>query len=159
VSNFLLSPGITPELADTFVVLVPLVVGLGYLLGKRRGLELAFSGFAVILGGIKLYTDYVDLPDAVVAVLAILGGLLWGLLATGALPAGRGARLAGSVLAPLLVVVGAVKLRDFYDPFDILLADCAVVAGVALWLYAQRKLTGESRPNPELRESQSPADT
>jgi peptidoglycan/LPS O-acetylase OafA/YrhL len=140
MSNFLLSPGITPELADVFVIAVPLAVGFGYLLAGRRGFELAVSLAAIVLGGIKLYTDYQDLPDVAVALAAILGGALWALRSNGFLPQSRGMRIAGAVVGAAAVLVGVVKLRDFYDPFDLLLADTTILSGAALWLYARRGL-------------------
>lgn len=138
MSNFLLSPGITPALADLFVIAVPLAAGFGYLLWQRRGLEGAFALAALVLGGIKLYTDFPDLPDDVVAGSAILGGVLWGLLSTGAFRVGRGRWIPVAVLGGLIFIVGLIKLRDFYDPFDLLLADTTILAGVAIWLYARR---------------------
>ena len=135
MSGFLLSPGITPELTDLFVVELPLAVGLGYLLGRRYGFELLFVLNAVALGAVKWYTDYLDLPDVAVALAAIVGGALWLASLAGRLPVNRPRRTAFSVLAPIFAGIGAVKLLDFYDPFDILLADAVIVAAAALWMY------------------------
>jgi hypothetical protein len=148
MSSFRLSPGITPELTDLFVVVVPLAVGFGYLLWRRRGFELAFALSAIVLGGIKLYTDSPDLPDDVVAGSAILAGVLWALLATGAFRIRRGSWI------PVAVLGGFVKLRDFYDPFDLLLADCIMVAGLAIVLYARGRLTPPSE-SPDAEQSSS----
>ncbi len=135
MSGFLLSPGITPELTDIFVVELPLAVGLGYLLGRRYGFEVLFALNAVALGAVKWYTDYFDLPDVAVALAAIVGGALWLATLVERVPANRARRTAFSVLAPIFALVGAVKLLDFYDPFDILLADAVIVVAVALWVY------------------------
>ncbi len=138
MSGFLLSPGITPELTDVFVVELPIVVGLGYLFGKRTGFEIAFALNALALGVVKGVTDYLDLPDVIVAAAAIVGGALWLAVATGQLPPGRARRTVFPVLAPIFVIVGLSKLTDFYDPFDILLADAVIVAAAALWTYRVR---------------------
>jgi hypothetical protein len=42
--------------------------------------------------------------------------------------------------------MGVWKLRDFYDPFDILMSDSMLIAGVALWLYARGRLGRHGGP-------------
>lgn len=139
MTGFELSPGITPALTDIFVVGVPLLIGLGYLLAGRRGFEFAFGASAVVLGAVKLYTDYTDPFDVVVALAALLGGGFWLRYAgLGRGWTGRAVSTTAWVGGLGCVVVGLLKLRDFYDPFDILLADAAVVAGAALFLYGRR---------------------
>jgi hypothetical protein len=150
MSNFLLSPGITPELADAFVIAVPLAVGFGYLLGGRRGFELGVSLAAIVLGAIKLSTDFRDLPDDVVALAAMVGGATWALWATETFRDGRSTRLLGGIFGPLVLLVGVIKLRDFYDPFDLLLADCTILAGAAIWLYSRRRLRQPHESKDEL---------
>jgi hypothetical protein len=134
VTGFMLSPGFTPELTDFFVIELPLAVGLGYLFGRRLGFEIAFAANTLILGLVKLVTDYSDLPDAVVALGAIAAGLAWLLLATQVLRGPRALRTLGWGLGAFCVLLGVLKLQDFYDPLDLLLGDALIIAGVALWL-------------------------
>jgi hypothetical protein len=146
VSAFALSPGITPELADAFVIELPVAVGLGYLLARRTGFEVAFALNTLVLAAIKLVTDFGDLPDVLIALAALACGGTWAFLAF------HGRWIAGAARAWCVLVgagslvAGLVKLRDFYDPFDLLLADCAIVAGVAVLRYAWRPAPPESDP-------------
>lgn len=135
MSGFVLSPGITPMLTDLFVLELPIALGVGFFAARGRGFEIVFAANLLLLGIIKAITDYADLPDLVVAVSGIIGGSVWLELAVRRVPRERpyGGLLAA--LGPLLVVVGAIKLTDFYDPFDLLLADAVIVAGAALWWY------------------------
>lgn len=135
MSGFLLSPGITPELTDIFVTELPIALGLGYLLGRRVGFEFAFALNALVLGIIKLVTDYSDLEDDAVSLAAILGGIFWMASSRGLLDERRGLRGLVSVLGLLFVLIGLLKLQDFYDPFDLLLADLVIVSGIALWVF------------------------
>jgi hypothetical protein len=149
VSTFLLSPGITPELTDVFVIGVPLAVGLGGLLFGRRGLEVAFGASAVALGAIKFATDLTDLGDDLVALGATLGGLGWVFLALRPMPRGRLFRALVVLFGVFAVVVGLIKIRDdFYDPFDLLLADTSIVAGVAWILYGRGARGGPAPDSP-----------
>ncbi|HEV8049278.1 MAG TPA: hypothetical protein VGP88_01660 [Thermoplasmata archaeon] len=142
MTGFDLSPGITPALTDVFVVVVPLAVGLGYLLAKRSGFEAAFAVSAIALGAIKVSTDYSDVFDLAVALAAIVGGAVWLWFSVrGRAWNGRVAEAFGWLLGIGSVVVGLLKLRDFYDPFDILLADATVVAGVAVLVYLREART------------------
>lgn len=130
----MLSPGFTPELTDLFVIELPVAVGLGYLLDRKEGFEIAFAANALVLGLVKLVTDYSDVLDAPVFLAAIAGGAGWLLVATGVLERGSTLRLMGFVLGSTCVLMGLLKLQDFYDPLDLLLADTLIVTGVALWL-------------------------
>jgi hypothetical protein len=132
VDGFHLSPGITPLLTDLFVAAVPLALGIGYLLGRSRGVETALGGSAVALGLVKLFTDYPDLRDDLVAFAALLAGLAF--LSHAFRPdwSSRIPRLLAGVGAAVLLLVGAYKIySDFYDPFDVLLADLTILGGVA----------------------------
>lgn len=144
MSGFLLSPGITPELTDAFVLELPLALALGYFAARGYGLELAFLLNLLALGVVKWITDWSDPLDDVVAASALLGGALWLALLHGRPRRARLRSLLGAVLGPFLVLVGALKLTDFYDPFDLLLADAVVVAGIALWWYRHRSLRESS---------------
>jgi hypothetical protein len=132
VTGFLLSPGITPQLTDLFVLEFPLAVVFAYFLRGRQGLELAFGLNALVLAVIKLVTDISDPEDVAVALAVLAGGLgvLYPLLAA------RGARLSFGVSVLVGGIAGALgcfkALADFYDPFDLLLADLGIVTG--LWL-------------------------
>jgi hypothetical protein len=131
--DFLLSPGITPFLTDLFVVGIPVGLALAYAANGARGFEIAFGIASILLGAVKLVTDFFDPADLLVA----LGGLSLGAFVVAA---ARGRRelarapewfwRAGGVFA---IAVGAFKIsRDFYDPFDLLLADCLV--GLGAWV-------------------------
>ncbi|HZY69488.1 MAG TPA: hypothetical protein VFF67_00725 [Thermoplasmata archaeon] len=131
MQSFLLSPGITPLLADLFVSEVPVAIGLGLVLARSRGVLLAVALNAWAMGAIKLVTDWQDLPDAVVAVGAVLAGGV--LVVAAARPEWLGrVHSAGWIAGGLLLIgLGAFKIRfDFYDPFDVLLADLEVIGGL-----------------------------
>ena len=142
-----MSPGITPELVGLFVVELPILVGLAYAMGGRKGVELAFALNAVALGLVKLATDLSDLLDLPVALAGLAGGAailrahydaswMW-------LPP----VLLWKILGAAVLLVGAYKiLRDFYDPFDLLLGDVCVVAGA--WLLLGTVSRPGSRPRP-----------
>jgi len=135
MSGFLLSPGITPELTDVFVIELPLALAAGYLFGRRTGFEVAFALNTLALGVVKLVTDFPDIWDDIVSVSALLGGGLW-LATTLRLLDGRTSlRSVCAVAGLIFVVAGLAKLTDFYDPFDLLLADAVIVSGIALWVY------------------------
>jgi hypothetical protein len=150
VSAFNLSPGITPLLTDLFVVELPIAVGLGLVLRGRAGAEIAFALNALALGAIKLVTDYGDRGDWPIIAAALVGGAL-GLLAAGRAPKPSGpiTRMAALLVGLGVVGVAAVKiLRDFYDPFDVLLADAAAVTGFALIARALGARPLRERPAP-----------
>ncbi|MCI4350580.1 MAG: hypothetical protein L3K15_03595 [Thermoplasmata archaeon] len=132
MDGFRLSPGITPFLTDLFVVELPIAVALGFLLGRSRGVFGTLGANALALGAIKVVTDYPDLPDDVVAFAALVAGgffLLLGLRASARVHRPTPVVAFGGVL---LVAIGVLKIySDFYDPFDVLLADLTFVAGCA----------------------------
>ena len=153
MTDFQLSPGITPELTDAVLLLFAVSVGVAYAWRGGWGLELAVGANALLLGVIKLITDYSDPLDVPVALAGIVGGLLvlLAVLRPGS-PFGshRGSEI---LIGVLLFLIGAYKiLRDFYDPFDLLLA--ALIAVIGVWLitgrYGNRRLspgpTGNSPP-------------
>ncbi|MCI4368887.1 MAG: hypothetical protein L3K09_04920 [Thermoplasmata archaeon] len=148
MTGFTLSPGITPELTDLFVLELPVLLAAGYALRKGRGFEVALALNALALGAIKFATDFTDLPDDVVSIAGLLGGA--GVLTAGG--AGWRPRIPPvalwRLLGVLFVLVGAVKaLRDFYDPFDLLLADTAIACGGLLALLPQRVLPTSDPPS------------
>jgi hypothetical protein len=135
MSVFLLSPGITPELTDVFVIELPLALAVGYLFGRRTGFEVAFALNALALGVVKLVTDFPDVWDDLVSFSALFGGGLW-LVTTLRMVDGRSSlRWVSAAAGLFFVLVGLAKLTDFYDPFDLLLADAVIVSGIALWVY------------------------
>jgi len=145
---FQLSPGITPELTDIFVIELPLALAVGYLFGRRVGFEFAFALNALALGVVKLITDYADPWDDLVSMAALLGGGFWIPTALGSLNRSRFWGRTLAVAGLIFVLIGIIKLRDFYDPFDLLLADCVIVAGLALWVYRQGYPNPRSEPGP-----------
>jgi hypothetical protein len=135
-----LSPGISPVLAVSAVVGVPLLFALGYLLGGRRGFELAVAAASIALGSVKGWTDARDLYDLPVWAAAVFGGAV--LLTDLALRelGRRTARWPLWIVGGFAVVAGLWKLQDLFDPFDVILADAAIVAGLVLLLGRLRRL-------------------
>ena len=135
---FQLSPGITPLLTDVLVVEFVLLAGGLYRLAGPRGFEFAVALNALILGAIKLVTDYTDLLDLPVALAGLIAGALY--LAR-LVPATRQwsaptAAVRGGAL--ILGVIGVAKVAlDFYDPFDVLLGLLEMVLSF-WWLTASR---------------------
>lgn len=130
MAGFLLSPGITPLLTDLFVAELPLAVGLGLIIGRARGAFLALALNAFALAAIKLATDWFDGGDDIVSLGALVAGLI--LVGAAARPVvlARLHRAGWIVGGVLLIGIGGLKVAsDFYDPFDLLLADLAVVGG------------------------------
>ena len=146
MSGFLLSPGITPELTDVFVLELPIVLGAAYLLGGRRGFELAFAANAIVLAIVKLVTDYSDPWDDAVALSALFGGGLWIRVREGGGVSGVAARTVLGLIGIVSFLFGLVKLTDFYDPFDLLLADAAIVCGIALLVLPRGPASGPKAP-------------
>jgi hypothetical protein len=149
VSVFQLSPGITPELTDIFVIELPLALALGYLLDRRTGFELAFALNAVALGVIKFVTDFSDPWDDLVSLGAVLGGGLWMGITHGWTNHHRALRIVAVAVGVFALVVGLIKLDDFYDPFDLLLADSVIASGIALLAYRNGypgRTVGPARP-------------
>ncbi|HEV2318052.1 MAG TPA: hypothetical protein VGV89_10855 [Thermoplasmata archaeon] len=140
MDGFLLSPGITPALTDAALVLFVGATALGSILAGRRGFILGLLVAGLVLGAIKLYTDWTDLEDDAVSVAAIGAVVFWALsserpTAVGGFPGGL--VYSGSVIA---VAAGVFKtVGDFYDPFDLLLAFCAVIGGVAVGVDLYRR--------------------
>ena len=143
---FSLSPGITPTLTDVFVVELPILLGILYVVAGRRGVEAGFALNAIVLGAIKLFTDFADPWDDAVAIAGIVGGLV--VLVPALSAARRSPRGSNGLRAVGMVVLflGALKIAlDFFDPFDVLLADVCVITG--LWLIAWPFLP-EPAPRP-----------
>ncbi|MCI4351996.1 MAG: hypothetical protein L3K14_01215 [Thermoplasmata archaeon] len=134
MTGFLLSPGITPALVGACSVEIPLAFGLAYVFFRGRGLEVAIGLNTVGLAAIKIYTDYADLYDLLLAVVILAAGLVWLVLSFSwhRSPA-RLIRGGSMALATLVVPLGAIKvISDFYDPFDIFLACLGILAGAFL---------------------------
>ena len=138
MTGFELSPGITPTLVSIFSIELPLAFGLGYVLFRDRGLEAAIALNAVVLAAIKVYTDYSDFYDMLVAAAALAAGLaMGGLLVAPDRNPSRGARLVVLVVAVYAIPLGTIKiLTDVYDPFDTFLGASAVIAGAILLRWA-----------------------
>jgi hypothetical protein len=149
VTDFVLSPGITPLLTDLFVLELPLALGLAYAWRGARGFELALALNAAALGLVKLATDYGDVGDLPVAMGGLLAGALFALEPLRR-PAWTPRQAAGLLVVGVLVVlIGVAKAaHDFYDPFDLLLADLNMVLGVLLTTVALTVRRGRSPPSP-----------
>jgi hypothetical protein len=151
---FHLSPGITPELADLFVVELPILVGLAYGLWGRRGVEVAFGLNGVALGVVKFVTDPTDLPDVVVALAGVIGGAAILASRFGSPSSWFPPPLLWQALGGVVLVIGVIKiLRDFYDPFDLLLGDACVVSGGWLLIGTVTRPGSYGRPGPKVRPS------
>jgi hypothetical protein len=121
--GFLLSPGITPFITDASLVLYVLGPAIGAIVGGRRGLIASFAAVSVLVSIIKLVTDWSDLWDDVVSVAR----------ADARAQAGEPPRASFLMLGAAAVALGFVKvISDFYDPFDMLVAFSAIIAGLAL---------------------------
>jgi len=143
MTGFDLSPGITPALVGAVAVELPLALALGHLLLRERGFAIALGMNGVVLGAIKVLTDYRDLYDTTLALLALAGGL-----ALVAWTGDRRWRVPGVVLLFLGVYgssFGITKLiGDFYDPFDLMVADLAISLGA--WAALQQWKGGVRDP-------------
>ena len=153
MSDFRLSPGITPFLTDVWVVALPLALAVGYAWGDRRGLEIALGLVTFGLGTVKLVTDYSDLLDLPVALGGIAIGLAVIVVALDRPELRWMPGLLWRALGVLAIGVGLYKvLKDFYDPFDIELA--ALLAGLGVWFalargrYARFESGGPVEPDP-----------
>lgn len=133
MTGFVLSPGITPLLTDLFVLELPLALGFAYAWRGARGFELALALNAIALGVVKLVTDYRDVGDLIVAIGGLIAGTLFALESLKR-PAWTRRQTTGLLVAGVAVgLIGVTKAAvDFYDPFDLLLADLLMVLGVLL---------------------------
>ncbi len=137
MSGFALSPGITPELTDAVILEFALLLAILIAWRGAEGAQLAVAINAVVLGAIKIATDYSDLGDLPVALAGIGAGalLLWANL--GGRTPWRAHRATELGIGALLIATGAIKVvLDFYDPFDLLLA--ALVIAIGLWFVLGR---------------------
>lgn len=133
MDGFLLSPGITPTITDVFVVELPILLGLAYACFGRRGVVAGFALNGLALGLVKVYTDWSDLLDLVVALAVLAASVAILLPLEGPKSTARARSVAVRSLGGVAVLLGLLKIAlDFFDPFDVLLADVGVVAG--LWL-------------------------
>lgn len=135
--EFQLSPGITPVLVDLATIFLPIAVALGYGLRGRVGFEVSIGLVTMVLGGIKLVTDWNDALDLPLAI----GGITVGLtVIASALDRRELAWMPGPVwrvFGAFAVFVGLYKVySDFLDPFDIELG--ALLAGLGLWVVLAR---------------------
>ncbi len=143
VTGFELSPGITPALVGAVAVELPLSLCLGYLFFRERGFELALGVNGIVLGTLKVLTDYRDLYDTTIALFALVGGST--LVAQVAYPRGRAPAFFLLFLGVYGIPFGVTKLLgDFFDPFDLVVADLAVVLG--LWGLLERWKDGAKDP-------------
>ncbi len=143
MTGFELSPGITPALVGAVALELPLAFALGYLFFRERGFELALGLNGIVLGTIKVLTDYRDLYDTTIALFALVGGLT--LVAQVVHPRGRAPAFFLLFLGVYGIPFGVTKLLgDFYDPFDLVVADLAISLGV--WGVLQRWKDGGSAP-------------
>lgn len=138
MEGFQLSPGITPAITGVSVTLIPLALGVGAIVAGRKGFSVAMALSALGIGAWKIWTDYTDPPDVAVAAAGVLAALLWVVVEFRPILEGRGARVVTIVVGLAAFLLGAVKMLDFYDPFDLILADVAVLSGLALLVSAVR---------------------
>ncbi|MHB1869141.1 MAG: hypothetical protein ACYCPP_09385, partial [Nitrososphaerales archaeon] len=127
MSGFNLSPGITPFIADIAILGLVLSFGLAAFLSRRSGLRpalLVLGIDSVLVSVFKLYTDYADFWDALLAMIILIEALFVIQLGSrkSKLQSGLTRKLA-LVFGILGLVLSADKiLSDFYDPFDLLLS-------------------------------------
>ena len=148
MTAFTLSPGLTPELTEAFLLELLLAIGVAHLLDRTRGLETAIALNAAALALVKLVTDWGDLPDVPVGIFGAIAGAVLLARTWGLGPVGRPARWGVRLLGALVLVLGAIKgLGDLFDPFDLMLG--IVLAVVGLWLLVRPAWT--PIPTPKAR--------
>ena len=137
MSDFNLSPGITPFITDVAILGFVLSFGLAAFLSRKSGLRpalLVLGVDSVLVSVFKLYTDYTDFWDALLAVIILIEALFviqlgaskpnlqWGLTRNLAL-----------VIGILGLVLSADKIvSDFYDPFDLLLSCQGILCALGI---------------------------
>jgi hypothetical protein len=84
---------------------------------------------------VKFITDFSDPWDDLVSLAAALGGAFWLGITHGWTNPGRALRNGVLSVGVFAILIGLIKLTDFYDPFDLLLADAVIAAGIALVVY------------------------
>ncbi|MCI4347809.1 MAG: hypothetical protein L3J97_04225 [Thermoplasmata archaeon] len=158
MTGFLLSPGITPALVSACSVELPLTLGLAYVLYRGRGLEVAIGLNAVAFAAIKIYTDFSDVFDLVIAVVVLFAGVVWLVLSRSPTRSPSGLiRGVSFLLAALALPLGALKvISDFYDPFDTFVACLGIVAGALLFRWALSGPSGLRNGRDPLRQEIEP---
>jgi len=137
MSGFNLSPGITPFITDIAILCFVISFGLAAFLSRRSGVRpsLLILGIdSVLVSVFKLYTDYTDFWDALLAVIILIEAIF--VIQSGSrkltLQSGLTTKL-GLVFGILGIVLSADKiLSDFYDPFDLLLSCQGVLCAFAI---------------------------
>lgn len=137
MQNFVSSPGITPLITD--LVILGLLLSLGLIritFSSNQDSALTFSFVlgidTVVISLIKIITDYYDLGDLALSVIAMVSAMSVVIFEIRK-PAGRFFVIPSIVLGLFAILFGVGKiLRDFYDPFDLGLACCMVLLGALL---------------------------
>jgi len=148
MSGFNLSPGITPFITDIAILGFVVSFGLAAFLSRRSGLRpsLLILGIdSVLVSVFKLYTDYADFWDALLAVIILIEALF--VIQSGS----RKPKLRSGFTRKLALVFGIVGLvlsadkilSDFYDPFDLLLSCQGVLCAFAIF---EERLAKSSLP-------------
>jgi hypothetical protein len=133
MSGFLLSPGITPTLTDAALVVFLVGLGAGSVLGGRRGFVLGLAAAGTIVGAIKLYTDWADPKDDLIALVAVAAVLFWAVSTVIPTVRTRFPAVLGYAGATIAILTGMYKAGgDFYDPFDLLVAFTSLLGGLGV---------------------------
>ncbi|MHB8567859.1 MAG: hypothetical protein ACYC7D_12865 [Nitrososphaerales archaeon] len=141
MAQFVLSPGITPVIAEITVLGFLLSIGIAGILSSSFhrnyifALVLAIDG--ILVSAFKVMTDYADYTDLVTSLSGIASAVL--LIALTAHSARKksalniGVRILAIMLALITLVLGLRKLNaDFYDPFDLTLSCALILVGLCL---------------------------
>jgi hypothetical protein len=137
MQNFVSSPGITPLITD--LVILGLLLSLGLIritFSSNQDSALTFSFVlgidTVVISLIKIITDYYDLGDLALSVIALVSAMSV-VIFEFRKSARRHFVIPSIVLGLFAILFGVGKiLRDFYDPFDLVLACCMVLLGALL---------------------------
>ena len=136
MAGFNLSPGITPFITNVALIVVVVSLGFAAVLSRKSSFAiywvLGIDTFAVSL--IKVYTDFFDFWDLVLALFAVFESVLLFLACFRRSSfLGLGVRAFSVVLALLSISFSILKIAfDFYDPFDALLSCLGIIAGLSI---------------------------
>ena len=153
MSDFVLSPGITPLITEVAILGFVLSYGVASAIHFRNWrispslMVLAIDTLAI--GTFKIYTDYFDFWDLLLSLvimtesLAVLGFRLKG-------PLNRSLSSIGAAIGIIGVLFSVDKIVfDFYDPFDLLLACLGAVCAAAIFQSMRPSRTNAPKPSSD----------
>jgi hypothetical protein len=134
MQNFVTSPGITPLVTDLTILGFVLSLMLAIMVrstDQAHAIYYVLGMDTVAISLIKIITDYYDLGDLILSCGALAAGLSVVLLKLN--KSRRQLSLPLTILGIFAAALGTIKvLRDFYDPFDLVLACCTILVGALI---------------------------